>query len=233
MRATLRHLAVVPLLAVLAGCATSTSPSAPAGSSSPAAVSSTGSAAQASPAASPPSPAPSTPPSAAASASTGAAQSPTPEATMPDFALTSTSFDAGGSIPKRFTCDGEDASPELAWTGAPDGTVALTLLVDDPDARNFVHWIVLDMAGASSGALPRGVGVSPDAPKQGRNDFGKVGWGGPCPPSGTHRYAFKLYATAAPLDLPGTPGGGDVRKALDKAKVLGKATLEATYRRGG
>jgi len=235
MRATLRHLAVVPLLAILAGCAASTSPSAPAASPSPAVVPSTGpsSAAQASAPPSPSAPASSTPSGAAASASPGAAQSPTSEATMPDFALTSTSFDAGGSIPKRFTCDGEDASPELAWTGAPDGTVALTLLVDDPDARHFVHWIVLDMTGASSGALPRGVGVSPDAPKQGRNDFGKVGWGGPCPPSGTHHYAFKLYATAAPLDLPGTPGGGDVRKALDKANVLGKATLEATYRRGG
>ena len=72
---------------------------------------------------------------------------------MPDFALTSTSFDPGGAIPKRFTCDGEDVSPELSWSGAPDGTAALTLIVDDPDANGFVHWIVLDMAGSSTGAL--------------------------------------------------------------------------------
>ena len=75
--------------------------------------------------------------------------------------------------------------------------------------------------------------MSAGAPAQGRNGFGKVGWGGPCPPSGTHHYAFTLYATAAPLNLPGQPGGADVKKALAKAKVLGKATLTGTYRRGG
>ena len=171
------------------------------------------------------------PPSATMSPS--AAQSPTPEATMPDFALTSTAFEPGGAIPKRFTCDGEDGSPDLAWTGAPDGTGALVLVVDDPDARGWVHWIVLDMAGTSTGALARGVGVSPDAPAQGRNDFGRIGWGGPCPPSGTHRYDFTLYALAEPLSLPGQPDGGAVRKALDRANVLGKAVLEATYQRGG
>ena len=181
------------------------------------------------------------PPSASSSASDlpsptmspSAAQSPTPEATMPDFALTSTAFEPGGAIPKRFTCDGEDGSPDLAWTGAPDGTGALVLIVDDPDARGWVHWIVLDMAGTSTGALARGVGVSPDAPAQGRNDFGRIGWGGPCPPSGTHRYDFTLYALAEPLSLPGQPDGGAVRKALDRANVLGKAVLEATYQRGG
>ena len=96
-----------------------------------------------------------------------------------------------------------------------------------------MHWIVLDMAGTATGALAHGVGVSPDAPAQGRNGFGKVGWGGPCPPSGTHHYAFTLYATAAPLSLPGQPDGSAVKQALDKAEVLGKATLTGTYRRGG
>ena len=152
---------------------------------------------------------------------------------MPDFALTSTSFDPGGAIPRRFTCDGEDVSPELSWSSAPDGTAALTLIVDDPDANGFVHWIVLDMAGSSTGALAHGVGVSPDAPAQGRNGFGKIGWGGPCPPSGTHHYAFTLYATAAPLALAGQPDGAEVKKALAKAEVLGKTTLTGTYRRGG
>ena len=152
---------------------------------------------------------------------------------MPDFALTSTAFEPGGAIPKRFTCDGEDGSPDLAWTGAPDGTGALVLIVDDPDARGWVHWIVMDMAGTSTGALAQGVGVSPDAPAQGRNDFGRIGWGGPCPPSGTHRYDFTLYALAEPLSLPGQPDGGAVRKAIDRANVLGKAVLRATYQRGG
>ncbi len=152
---------------------------------------------------------------------------------MPDFVLTSTAFHAGGSIPKRFTCDGEDISPELAWEGAPSGTTALVLLVDDPDAHGWVHWIVLDMTGTASGALPHGVGTSPDAPAQGRNDFGRIGWGGPCPPSGTHRYTFTLYALGAPLALPGTPDGKAVRAALAKAKVLDKAVLEGRYHRGG
>ena len=168
-----------------------------------------------------------------ASTPSAPSQSPTPEATMPDFALTSTSFDPGGAIPKRFTCDGEDVSPELSWSGAPEGTAALTLIVDDPDANGFVHWIVLDMTGSSTGALAHGVGVSPDAPAQGRNGFGKIGWGGPCPPSGTHHYAFTLYATAAPLALAGQPDGAEVRKALAKAEVLGKSALTGTYRRGG
>ncbi len=168
-----------------------------------------------------------------ATMSPSAQSSPSPEATMPDFVVTSNAFEPGGSIPKRFTCDGEDVSPDLAWTGAPAGTGALVLVVDDPDARGWVHWVVLDLPGSSTDTIARDVGVSRDAPAQGRNDFGHVGWGGPCPPSGTHRYDFTLYALAEPLGLPGQPDGGAVRKALDQANVLGKAVLRATYRRGG
>ncbi len=220
--------ALVALLAVAAcsaGPAASPTPGRSAGTSAGPLVASqsTSPAAESSPASS----------QVSATMTASAAQSPTPEATMPDFALTSTAFEPGGAIPKRFTCDGDDASPDLAWTGAPDGTGALVLIVDDPDARGWVHWIVLDMAGTSSGALARGVGVSPDAPAQGRNDFGRVGWGGPCPPSGTHRYDFTLYALDGPLNLPGQPDGGAVRKALSGANVLGKAVLEASYKRGG
>jgi hypothetical protein len=152
---------------------------------------------------------------------------------MPEFTLTSTAFAAGDAIPRRFTCDGEDVSPDLAWTGAPDGTAALALVVDDPDARGWVHWLVLDLPGSASGSIPRDVGTGSNAPAQGRNDFGRTGWGGPCPPSGTHRYAFTLYALGAPLGLHGTPDGGDVRKALAKARVLDKAVLEGRYKRGG
>ncbi len=151
---------------------------------------------------------------------------------MAPFTLTSTSFAAGGSIPRRFTCDGDDVSPDLAWDGAPDGAVMLALLVEDPDANGFVHWTVIDIDGSQSGALPLGVSASPDAPRQGTNDFGRIGWGGPCPPSGTHRYTFTLYALAAPLGLAGTPVGDAVRTALAGAQVLGTAVLEGRYRRG-
>lgn len=152
---------------------------------------------------------------------------------MPAFSLTSTAFDTGGSIPKRFTCDGPDVSPALAWGGVPAGTQALVLLVDDPDARGWVHWIVLDLPGTPNGSLPQGVPPSAADPAQGTNDFGRRGWGGPCPPSGTHRYTFTLYALGGPLGLAGAPDGGTVRSALGRASVLGKAVLQATYRRGG
>jgi hypothetical protein len=152
---------------------------------------------------------------------------------MPVFTLASTAFAAGGSIPRRFTCDGENVSPDLEWTGAPPNTAALVLVVDDPDARGFVHWLVLDLAGSASGALPLGISASPDAPAQGTNDFGRLGWGGPCPPSGQHRYTFTLYALGAPLGLAGAPRGSAVRAALGRARVLGTAVLSARYRRGG
>jgi Raf kinase inhibitor-like YbhB/YbcL family protein len=152
---------------------------------------------------------------------------------MPPFTLRSSAFAAGGTIPRRFTCDGEDVSPDLEWDGVPANTAALVLLVDDPDARNFVHWTVLDLDGSLSGALPLGISRSPDAPRQGINDFGRVGWGGPCPPSGVHRYRFTLYALAAPLGLPGTPRPSAVRAGLGAATIVGTAVLEAQYRRGG
>jgi Raf kinase inhibitor-like YbhB/YbcL family protein len=153
--------------------------------------------------------------------------SPTPDST---FALISSAFREGEAIPREFSCDGTNVSPPLAWSGAPSGTGALVLVVDDPDARGFVHWTVLDLAG-SNGGLPKGVSPTADAPQQGRNDFGNAGWGGPCPPSGTHRYVFTMTAIAAPLGLAGSPSGQEVAAALAKAEVLGRATLIASYRR--
>ena len=147
------------------------------------------------------------------------------------FVLTSSAFGEGEAIPREFTCDGANISPPLSWTGVPSGAGALVLLVDDPDARGFVHWIVLDLP-AVDGELP--MGVPPDAPslKQGRNDFGFVGWGGPCPPSGIHRYRFTLTAIEAPLGLPDGTDGDTVRSALERATVLGRATLTGIYGRG-
>jgi Raf kinase inhibitor-like YbhB/YbcL family protein len=145
--------------------------------------------------------------------------------------LTSSAFANGGRIPREFSCDGANVSPPLAWSGVPAGTAALVLVVDDPDARGFVHWTVLDLAGGD-GDLPKSVSSSAASPQQGRNDFRKIGWGGPCPPSGTHHYRFTLTALGAPLALGDHPAGGDIQAAIDSATVLGKATLTASYARG-
>ena len=147
-----------------------------------------------------------------------------------DFTLTSTDFEDGGEIPRDHTCDGADTSPALEWNGAPDDAQALALIVDDPDARAFVHWIVYDMTATQSGGLPQGYSASPDAPAQGTNDFRRTGYGGPCPPSGTHRYVFTLYALSEPTGLSGAPRGDEVRDAL-RGRILAEATLTGTYTR--
>ncbi len=146
------------------------------------------------------------------------------------FELTSPAFEAGAAIPRKFTCDGEDVSPPLEWSDAPDDTAAMALIVDDPDARDFVHWLVVDMTGSQTGGLAEGISSSPDAPPQGVNDFRKVGWGGPCPPSGTHRYRFMLYALDQELGIADPPSADDVRAAM-QGHVLADAVLEASYTR--
>jgi Raf kinase inhibitor-like YbhB/YbcL family protein len=146
------------------------------------------------------------------------------------FSLVSTAFSDGGSVPTRFTCDGEDASPDLTWSGAPEETQSLALIVTDPDARGFVHWLIYDMTGTPSGGLPAAVSTSPEAPPQGTNSFGKVGYGGPCPPSGMHRYAFVLYALDRPLALAGAPRIGEIQSAMN-GHVIAETTLTGTYRR--
>jgi Raf kinase inhibitor-like YbhB/YbcL family protein len=151
------------------------------------------------------------------------------ETDMAGFVLTSPSFNSDGSIPVKHSCDGENVSPALAWQGAPQGTVAFALIVDDPDARGFIHWVGFDMRGGSAGSLPEGVRPS-DPPLQGRNDFGQKGYGGPCPPSGTHRYRFTLWALSARLNLSGTPSAAEVRTATTSL-ILGQTTLTATYTR--
>ncbi len=146
------------------------------------------------------------------------------------FSLSSTAFRDGGAIPRRFSCDGENVSPDLAWNGAPDGTRALVLAVVDPDARGFVHWLVYDITGSPTGGLPLGVSASPDGPPQGTNSFGKRGYGGPCPPSGTHHYRFTLSALDRVLALAGSPRIDALRAAM-AGHVLAEATLTGTYHR--
>jgi Raf kinase inhibitor-like YbhB/YbcL family protein len=146
------------------------------------------------------------------------------------FSLVSTAFSDGGSIPRRFTCDGEDVSPDLSWSGAPEETQSLALIVSDPDARDFVHWLVFGIAGSPSGGLPTAIASSPDAPAQGTNSFGKRGYGGPCPPSCRHRYVFALYALDRPPELMGAPRIGELRSAMN-GHVIAETTLTGTYQR--
>jgi Raf kinase inhibitor-like YbhB/YbcL family protein len=152
---------------------------------------------------------------------------------MPDqLTLSSPEFDEGGAIPRRFTCDAADVSPPLSWSGAPEGTITLALVMDDPDAGGFVHWVVYNIDVSATGSLPAGWSATPEAAPQGVNSFGKVGYGGPCPPSGTHRYAFRLLALDQVLELAAGPKAQAVLDA-SAGHALAEATLTGTYRRGG
>jgi len=145
--------------------------------------------------------------------------------------LTSSAFANDGSIPRKYSCDGEDVSPPLAWDGVPAGAKALALIVDDPDARGWVHWVAFDIpVSGASGALAEGVSTASGAPRQGTNSFGKVGWGGPCPPSGTHHYRFRLLAVPQPLGLRGAPTAAEVLAAA-KGRVVAEATLTGLFHR--
>jgi Raf kinase inhibitor-like YbhB/YbcL family protein len=170
--------------------------------------------------------------SSAAGTSAGPTSDQTEVTSMPTttFSLVSTAFDDGGPIPARLTCDGENVSPDLTWSGAPDGTRALVLTMTDPDAGGFVHWLAFDLTGTPTGGLPVAVSSSPDGPPQGTNSFGKPGYGGPCPPSGTHHYVFVLHALDRALELEGAPRIADLEAAM-QGHVLGQATLTGTYQR--
>ncbi len=158
--------------------------------------------------------------------------SPTPAPTpAPAFALSSSDVPQGGAIPRRFTCDGANVSPALAWTGAPEGTKSLALVMDDPDARDFAHWLAYAIPPDTTHLAENAGSPATQFMQQGTNDFGKAGYGGPCPPSGTHHYQFTLYALADPLGVPGGARASAVRAALGRATVLGRVTLTATYAR--
>jgi len=152
--------------------------------------------------------------------------------------LTSPAFDHLTALPRRFTCEGEDASPPLSWTNVPPSTKCLALIIDDPDApdpaapkRVWVHWVLFDIPpsatglveGASTWGLPPGTRV-------GKNDWGKMSYGGPCPPIGRHRYFHKLYALDTTLDLT-TPTKAELEHAM-RGHILAEAELMATYQKG-
>lgn len=148
--------------------------------------------------------------------------------------LESKAFKAGGSIPAVHTCDGPDTAPDLVWTDPPEGTASFALLCDDPDAPagTWVHWLAWNIP-ASARRLSEGTPRLPELPdgmRQGSNGFRRLGYGGPCPPSGTHRYFFHVYALDRKLELP----AGSSRPALEQAMaghILAEAELMGTYRR--
>ena len=141
--------------------------------------------------------------------------------------LSSTAFSEGKPIPPKFTCEGSDVSPPLAWSGAPSETKTFALIADDPDAPmgTWVHWVTWDIP-ATATAFPEG-GTAPGT-KQGMTDFKRPGYGGPCPPSGTHRYFFKLYALDTALTLPATATKKELEAAM-KGHILAQTQLMGTY----
>ena len=154
--------------------------------------------------------------------------------------ITSSVFDHNGAIPPRYTCDGEDISPPLAWSGLPPGTQSLVLIVDDPDAPDpaapkmtWVHWVLHNLPASSAG-LPEQVAVRdlPAGTMEGLNDWQRTGYGGPCPPIGRHRYFHKLYALDTVLPDLGTPTKAQLEQAM-AGHVLAQAELIGTYERGG
>ena len=149
--------------------------------------------------------------------------------------LNSSAFDDGQPIPKQYTCDGRDVSPDLAWSGAPGETKNLALIVDDPDAPSgvWVHWVIYDLPADARG-LPQGVPQDRElrnGARQGKNDFGKIGYGGPCPPSGpAHRYFFKLYALREKTGLKAGASKAELERAM-KGKIVAQATLTGKFGR--
>ena len=155
------------------------------------------------------------------------------------LSVSSTAFTAGGAIPKRYTCEGDDVSPPLAWTGSPAGTQSFVLIVDDPDAPDpaapkltWVHWVLYDIPSTAA-SLAEAVKPSalPPGTRQGRNDWERIGYGGPCPPIGRHRYFHKLYALDAVLGDLGQATKAKLDAAM-KGHVLAQAELVGTYQKG-
>jgi len=152
------------------------------------------------------------------------------------LALTSTAFEPGGAIPAAYTCQGKNVSVPLAWSGLPAGTRSLALIVDDPDAPDpaapkmtWVHWVLYNIPPTATG-LPEAVEPKalPAGTLEGRNDWGRTGYGGPCPPVGRHRYFFKLYALDVALPDLGQPDKARLERAM-QGHVLVQQQLVGTY----
>jgi Raf kinase inhibitor-like YbhB/YbcL family protein len=160
------------------------------------------------------------------------------EAVSMSLSLTSSSFSHRGEIPTKYTCEGQDVSPPLSWSGVPANARSLVLIVDDPDAPDpkapkmtWVHWVLYDIPVSATG-LPEGVGkdVLPAGTKHGLNDWKRTGYGGPCPPIGRHRYFHKLYALDSTLGDLGTPTKSRLLEALE-GRVVASTELVGTYQK--
>ncbi len=150
--------------------------------------------------------------------------------------LTSSAFADGEEIPAKYTCEGNDISPPLAWSGAPDGTKSFVLIVDDPDAPDpaaprmtWVHWVVYNLPADANG-LAEGVLALPPGTKTGLNNWKRLDYGGPCPPIGRHRYFHKLYALDTVLAGLSSPAKADVERAM-RGRILAEAVLIGVYQK--
>lgn len=152
-----------------------------------------------------------------------------------DIKVTSAGFPANGTIPQKYTCDGEDLSPPLEWSGIPERTQSLALIADDPDAPagTWVHWVIFNIPPSLAG-LPEGVQSSPIVAGigiQSQNDFRKTGYNGPCPPKGKpHRYFFKLYALNTVLELKSGSSKAELEKAMH-GHILAQGQMMGNYGR--
>ncbi len=157
------------------------------------------------------------------------------------FVITSPAFIENGPIPRQYTCEGGDISPELSWSGAPRSTRSFALIIDDPDApdpsaprRTWVHWVLYNIP-AETTRLSAGAakdGLLPPGTLQGLNDWRNAGYGGPCPPIGRHRYFHKIYALDAMLPDLGNPTKAQLLTAMT-GHVLAEARLVGTYQKSG
>ena len=151
-----------------------------------------------------------------------------------DINITSTAFDKDGLIPPKYTCDGDDISPPLQWENLPEETKSIALISDDPDAPvgTWVHWIIYNLPGETRELAEN---IPPESTmangtKQGITDFGRIGYGGPCPPSGTHRYFFKIYALDTQLDLAAGANKSQLLEAMN-GHVLAQGQIIGKYKR--
>ncbi|NIM20609.1 MAG: YbhB/YbcL family Raf kinase inhibitor-like protein [Candidatus Latescibacteria bacterium] len=151
-----------------------------------------------------------------------------------EIKLESAAFEHGGMIPSKYTCDGADVSPPLVWSGLPEGTKSVALICDDPDAPmgTWVHWVIYNIPPDTT-SLDEGIPSKENielGARQGKNDFRKIGYGGPCPPGGTHRYFFKLYALDTVLDLEPGATKRELLKSME-GHISAQGELMGRYKR--
>jgi len=151
-----------------------------------------------------------------------------------DIKITSRAFEDGGKIPSKYTCDGEDISPPLQWEAVPDGTASIAVISDDPDAPmgTWVHWVLFNLPPDTRELkenFPDDETLA-DGTRQGITDFGATGYGGPCPPSGTHRYFFKIYALDKKIDVAIIVDKAQLLQEME-GHILGEGQLMGKYQR--